>query len=50
MFSTIYAQALKKTFEKEALQAGVKKETLTKYLPQMELLPRVIEQDIKKPE
>ena len=40
----------KKTFEKEALRAGVKQATLTKYLPQMELLPRVIEQDVKKPE
>lgn len=40
----------KKTFKKEALQAGVKQATLSKYLPQMELLPRVIEQDVKKPE
>lgn len=40
----------KKTFEKEALKAGVKQTTLSKYLPQMELLPRVIEQDVKKPE
>ena len=40
----------KKHFEKEALRAGVKQATLTKYLPQMELLPRVIEQDVKKPE
>ena len=40
----------KKTFEKEALQAGIKQTTLNKYLPKMELLPRVIEQDIKKPE
>lgn len=42
--------AWKKAFEKEALQAGVQKLTLSKYLPQMELLPRVIEQDVKKPE
>ena len=40
----------KKSFRKEAIQAGVKQATLSKYLPQMELLPRVIEQDVKKPE
>ena len=40
----------KKSFKKEALQLGIKQATLNKYLPQMELLPRVIEQDIKKPE
>ena len=40
----------KKGFEKKALQAGIKQATLSKYLSQMELLPRVIEQDIKKPE
>lgn len=42
--------AWKKEFEKNALQSGVKQATLSKYLPQMELLSRVIEQDIKKPE
>ncbi len=42
--------AWKKEFEKEALSAGIKQATLSKYLPQMELLPRVIEQDVKKPE
>ena len=42
--------AWKKEFEQEALQAGIKQVTLNKYLPRMELLPRVIEQDIKKPE
>lgn len=42
--------AWKKEFEKEALSAGIKQSTLSKYLPQMELLPRVIEQDIKLPE
>ena len=42
--------AWKKEFEKEALQAGIKQTTLSEYLPQMELLPRVIEQDVKKPE
>ena len=42
--------AWKKTFEKEALQAGIKGATLKKYMPQMEFLPRIIEQDVKKPE
>ncbi|MGN0919277.1 MAG: lytic murein transglycosylase [Alphaproteobacteria bacterium] len=42
--------AWKKNFEKEALQTGIKQATLTKYLPQMHVLPRVIEQDVKKPE
>ncbi|MBO7484318.1 MAG: lytic murein transglycosylase [Alphaproteobacteria bacterium] len=40
----------KKDFEKEALKAGIKKETLDRYVPQIQLLPRVIEQDIKMPE
>ena len=42
--------AFKKEFEKEALKSGIKQSTLNLYLPQMQLLPRVIEQDMKKPE
>ena len=40
----------KKTFYQQALTAGVKKKTLDLYVPQMDLLPKIIEQDVKLPE
>ena len=39
-----------KDFEKQALADGISQKTLDKYMPQMQLLPKVIETDMKKPE
>ena len=39
-----------KDFEKQALADGVSQKTLQKYMPQMQLLPKIIETDMKKPE
>ncbi len=37
-------------FRQRALHEGISPETLDKYIPQMALLPQVVEQDMKKPE
>ncbi len=39
-----------KDFEKLALTDGISPKTLNKYMPQMQLLPKIIETDMKKPE
>ncbi len=40
----------KELFYDQALAAGIKKQTLDLYVPQMDLLPKIIEQDVKLPE
>lgn len=40
----------KKQFKERALKEGISKKTLDKYVPQMTLLQRVVQQDMKKPE
>ena len=42
--------AWKETFKREALQQGVRPETLHKFLPRMTLLPQVVQADKKQPE
>ena len=39
-----------KDFEKQALADGISQKTLDQYMPKMQLLPKVIETDMKKPE
>ena len=39
-----------KDFEKRALAEGISQKTLNKYMPKMQLLPHIIETDMKKPE
>ncbi len=37
-------------FEKQALSDGISQQTLNKFMPKMQLLPHLIETDLKKPE
>ena len=39
-----------KDFEKQALANGISQKTLDQYMPKMQLLPKIIETDMKKPE
>lgn len=39
-----------KDFEKQALADGISQKTLNQYMPKMQLLPKIIETDMKKPE